>query len=138
MEQYTFRIQSKPHFFTHNGKSYVKFQASSQIDREDGVRKQSVMVTRTCFCSGNAWQIFKSKKNLEKLHSLDWKDLMIQEANFLEIGRTVIVKGTTDEANFGKKGMHVTFIEVINNLQEAKRQEETFGSQGFADFEMAF
>lgn len=138
MEQYTFRIQTKPHFYTLNGKSYVRFQGNSVINREDGVRKQSVLVSRTCFCTGNAWQIFKSKKNLDKLYSLDWKKLMIAEANFLDIGRTVVVRGETNELTFGKKGMHVQTIEVINPLQEAMRQELTFTNQGFAEHDLAF
>lgn len=140
MEQYTLIIQSKPIFLSHNGKSYVVFSGVSKTNREEGVRKDTVWVNRKCYCTGNVWQIFKTKNNQDKLTGLSWKDLMIAEQKFLSKGRKVLVQGTTNESEFGKKGMLVTKIEVISNVQHLPvgNVPEFSGIGGFSEKEYSF
>lgn len=131
METYTFLIQTKVFPEKHtDGKTYIKFKAVSRIDREPGTRKDSVQVARTCYCEGQVWDIFLTQRHKNKLLELPLTEFMNAEQNYLGIGREIIVKGETNEEKFGKKGMHVTYAEIVRR-NAPKPEEPVFSSRGF-------
>ncbi len=131
MEKYTFLIQTKVFPEKHtDGKTYIKFKAVSRIDREPGTRKDSVQVARTCYCEGQVWDIFLTQRHKNKLLELPLSEFMAAEQNYLGIGREIIVKGETNEAKFGRKGMHVTYAEIVNR-NATTAQEPIFSNRGF-------
>lgn len=132
-EQYTFLIQTKVFPEKHtDGKTYIKFKAVSRIDREPGTRKDSVQVARTCYCEGQVWDIFLTQRQKLALFQKPWTEFMAAEQNYLAIGREVIVKGETNEEKFGKKGMHVTYAEIVRR-NAPKATEPIFSSSGFVN-----
>lgn len=133
MEQYTFLIQTKVFPEKHiDGKTYIKFKAVSRIDREAGTRKDSVQVARTCYCEGQVWDIFLTQTKKLQLFEKPWAEFMVAEQNYLGIGREIIVKGETNEEKFGKKGMHVTYAEIVNRSKRPE-SEPVFSANGFVD-----
>lgn len=132
MEQYTFLIQTKVFPEKHSdGKTYIKFKAVSRIDREAGSRKESVQVARTCYCEGQVWDVFLTQQKKLELFEKPWSEFMQAQKRYLAIGREIIVKGATNEALFGKKGMLVTYAEIV--IKQEPQSAPVFGSQGFVD-----
>ena len=137
MEQYTFLIQTKVFPKKHtDGKTYIKFKAVSRINREPGTRKDSVQVARTCYCEGQVWDIFLTQHHKNELLKKPLLEFMAAQQKYLGIGREIIVKGETNEEKFGKKGMHVTYAEIVLRNQP-KAEEPVFSGLGFINESVA-
>lgn len=149
LERYTFKIQGS--FARKDGKAArlgvypkarpdtkeltVYFLGHSSTDMEEGKRKDKVKVSRHCYCIGNAWSVFLSKKKQDALKKLSEDAFMEAYRQCLRTGQTVIVEGYT-LPELGDKSMLVTNIEVV--LPEQKEEEFFHPTYGFQQVELEF
>lgn len=117
------------------GELTVYFLGNSKSDLEEGKRKDKIRVTRHCYCVGNAWAVFLSKKRQDQLKALSEVAFMDAYKKCLRPGQQVIVEGYT-LPELGDKSMLVTNIEVV---LPAEQEEVYFHPKfGFADIELEF
>ncbi len=133
-EVYNLIIQTKPYPKADpiTGQLCVYFKAVSKTQREYGKRGMRY-VTRHCYCSGNAWQLFYSKAKAAKLKEMSYLEAENYLRNLLCKYKEVRVKGVTEDG--ADDATPVMLVRTVEVVQPEKAKELSFHeADGFLEY----